>query len=346
MTTKSAQLVKDLEKDIEPLPVPEFPERLLMDLCGRCNLRCPMCLRHGTDDEDARVAAIGNMSLKEAESILDEVMDAQPLVQPTMYGEPLLAPDFKKHIRNMKDRGIGVAINTNGLTMNEDIAQFLVDIKLDALFFSLDSVTPETFEKIRGVDQLDKLKRNLEMTLKVRSDATLPRIGATFTVQDDNRHESEAFVEEWIDKVDVVRLGNVYEDGKIAGLEVREERVPCRALYVTMPVASNGDSVICCHDAFSENVMGNVFKDGGVKAVWHGEKFTEARHYHETGQWDKIPFCKNCNAWTGHQYEDEVRDGILIRRSQQFEYYNRIDRLENWTENLRGHEQPDQNDGS
>jgi len=326
----------------ENTSVPEFPDRLLIDLCGRCNLRCPMCLRHGTDDEEARVAAIGNMSVEEAAGILDEVMHAKPLVQPTMYGEPLLAPRFKEHIQNMKSRGIGVAINTNGLTLNEDTAKFLVDIELDALFFSLDSVTPETFKKIRGVDELPKLKRKLKMMLEVRGDAPLPRIGATFTVQDENRHEAEAFVEEWIDKVDVVRLGNVYEDGKIADLVVEEKRVPCQALYVTMPVASNGDTLICCHDAFGENVMGNVFKDGGVKAVWHGEKFTEARHYHETGQWDKIPFCQNCNAWTGHQYTEEIRDGLMIRKSQQFTYYNRIDRLKNWTESLRGHEQPDQ----
>ena len=108
-----------------------------------------------------------------------------------------------------------------------------------------------------------------------------------------------------------------------------------------MPIHFNGDVSICCFDSFGEQVMGNVFKDGGVKAVWKGKKLQEVRHYHETGQWDEVPFCKDCNAWSGYIYEDEVKDGILIRRSPQFIYYNRMDRLESWHKDIRGHEHPD-----
>ena len=83
-----------------------------------------------------------------------------------------------------------------------------------------------------------------------------------------------------------------------------------------------------------------------MKAVWHGKKMSEIRHFHETGQYDKVPFCKNCNAWSGYLYEEEVveRVGVKIleRRSFQFVYYNRIDRLHTWTDNIsRGHEKPD-----
>jgi hypothetical protein len=87
--------------------------------------------------------------------------------------------------------------------------------------------------------------------------------------------------------------------------------------------------------------MGNVFKDGGVKAVWNGEKFREARRIHETGEFDKLPFCKNCNAWAGAVYTEQVEEvagvRVLVRRSPQFNYYNRLDRLESWHEHMRGH---------
>ena len=86
--------------------------------------------------------------------------------------------------------------------------------------------------------------------------------------------------------------------------------------------------------------MGNVFQDG-VKEVWHGEGYTRARRLHEAGDWDAIPFCKNCDVWAGYAYEEEVKGNLLIRRSPQFCYYNRIDRLESWGDHLRGHLAPD-----
>ncbi len=320
--------------------VPELPERLLLDLRGACNLKCPMCLLHGSDDRAAVEAKIGTMTVDQARRIMDEVMHARPLVQPSMWGEPLLARELRRHIANMKERGIAVAMNTNGLTLTEETARFFVEAKLDSVFFSLDSTTPETLKKVRGVDKLAKIERNVMMMLRIRGDAVYPRIGVSFTVQEENEHEVEAFVERWTRIVDVVRVGVVFEDGRLTGIKLPEERVPCHALYQTMPIHSNGDASICCFDSFGTQVMGNVFADG-VKAVWHGEKFNQVRHYHETGQWDKVPFCKDCNAWAGYQYEEEVRDGLLIRRSPQFIYYNRLDRLRNWQENLRGHAPPE-----
>ena len=78
-----------------------------------------------------------------------------------------------------------------------------------------------------------------------------------------------------------------------------------------------------------------------MKAIWNGEEFAKVRYYHETGQWDKVPFCTNCNGWAQYEYEEEIRDGFLIRRSPEFTYYNRIDRLKNWKgQLLGGHDEP------
>jgi hypothetical protein len=60
------------------------------------------------------------------------------------------------------------------------------------------------------------------------------------------------------------------------------------------------------------------------------------RYYHETEQWDKVPFCKPCTGWSQHDYAEEIRDGLLIRRSPEFTYYNRLDKMQNWQGSLRG----------
>ena len=55
-----------------------------------------------------------------------------------------------------------------------------------------------------------------------------------------------------------------------------------------------------------------------------------------------MPFCTNCNGWAQYEYEEEIRDGLLIRRSPEFTYYNRIERLKNWKGKLLGaHKAPD-----
>ena len=86
--------------------------------------------------------------------------------------------------------------------------------------------------------------------------------------------------------------------------------------------------------------MGNVFSSD-VRKVWNGEEFSKARYYHETEQWDKVPFCKSCNGWAQYEPEEEISDGLLIRKSPQYTYYNKISRLSNWNGSLLGgHQAP------
>lgn len=341
-----SKIVRDLRS--KKWEVPDLPERYLFDLRTECNLACPMCLLHGAPDSPEKEAAIGKMGVERSRKLLDEIMVAKPLIQPTMWGEPLLAKDLKEQLRMMKERGIAVAMNTNGLTLREEMCRFFVETKLDSIFFSLDSTTPETLKKVRGIDKLEKIKRNVMMMLRVRSEmnAIHPRIGTTFAIQDANRHELEDFVKYWVGIVDCVRTQLVFENGSLPDAEPPGERVPCAMIYHTMPIHYNGDVSICCYDSHRRAVMGNVFTDGGVRAVWHGPKFTELRHLHETGQYDKIPFCKDCNAWSGHVYTEELDEiggvKVMIRRSSQFAYYNRIDRLASWHEHMRGHAGLDQ----
>jgi radical SAM protein with 4Fe4S-binding SPASM domain len=301
-----------------------------MDLRTDCNLKCPMCIVHG-EVSDPRLQSFlrRSMSLEDARRILDEIMAAKPLVKPLLWSEPLLAKDFREHVKAMKDRGMAVSIDTNGLLMREDLATFLVQIEFDGVCVSIDSTTKETLQKVRGIDKLDKIHSAVDILLAARGDRMKPRIGVSFTTQDANRHELDAFIAHWIQRVDFVRVGQLYADGQFPDVQPTGERVPCDALYNTMVIHTNGDVSICCLDAFAENVVGNVFAEG-VRAVWHGEKLNGIRHLHETGQYNKVPFCAGCSRWASYQYQEEIRDGLLIRRNLEYAFYNRIDRLDNW----------------
>lgn len=319
----------------KPRPVPELPPRVLLDLATKCNLRCPMCTVWGSGDESAIDTVAGAMDLEASRRLLDELMAAKPLIQPNMYGEPLLAPMLRERIADMKSRGMSIAMNTNGLTLKEDLARYFVEQQVDSVMFSIDAVTKETLKKIRGIDKLSKLESAVFRMLKIRGAAEKPRVGVSFTKQDDNRHETDAFVQRWAGVVDVVRVGLVFIDGSFPEMQAPAVRTPCPAIYNTLPVHNDGTVTVCCLDGFKKTNVGNVFKEG-VNAVWQGEAFAKLRYYHETAQWDKAPFCEKCNGWAQHEFEDEIRDGLLIRRSPEFTYYNKIERLANWKGRLLG----------
>jgi len=325
----------------QPLPVAEYPERLLVDYATRCNLRCPMCPVWGVDEDTEIDRVRGIMDLDAARRMLDEVMAAKPMVAPSVYGEPLVIPDFKQVILDIKARGLPIAMNTNGLTLSGDIAAFLVENQVDSVMFSLDSVTKETLKVVRGIDKLEKIESAVFRLMKARGDAEYPRIGVSFTVQQENKHELEAFVERWVGVVDVVRTCPVFDTqlGTFTDVDTPMERLPCPAIYKTMPIHNDGTVRLCCLDGFRATSMGNIFTDG-VQAVWDGEEFAKARYYHETKQWDKVPFCKPCNGWAQYEYDEILEEGILIRKSPQFTYYNKITRLKNWKGSLLGGHKP------
>jgi wyosine [tRNA(Phe)-imidazoG37] synthetase (radical SAM superfamily) len=56
------------------------------------------------------------MDLAAARKMLDEFTEVQPMVAPSIYGEPLLIPNLREVLADLKRRGIAVAMNTNGLS--------------------------------------------------------------------------------------------------------------------------------------------------------------------------------------------------------------------------------------
>jgi hypothetical protein len=142
----------------------------------------------------------------------------------------------------------------------------MVEIKVDSISFSLDAVTREALEKIRGVDKLENIETAVFRMLTARSDRPLLRISASFTLQDANRHEEQAFIDRWVGLVDCVRVNLLFEIGTFSDMNVPEKRLACPTLYKTLPVHNDGTVTICCLDGFKQTNVGNVFQDG-VRAV-------------------------------------------------------------------------------
>ncbi|MEG3618332.1 radical SAM/SPASM domain-containing protein [Magnetovibrio sp. PR-2] len=323
-------------EDTSVYEVPKMPPRVIVDLRTDCNLKCPMCIVHGdTDNPKLDGFLKRDVDLDQLLSMVDEVAPHSPMMMASLWSEPLLAKAFKPYVEKLNGLGLTLALNTNGLRIRKDFAEYLIEQNIDAIAVSVDAHTPETLLKVRGVDKLEKIQNAVHMLLDARGDKLAPRIGVSITVQDENKHEVEDFVEHWIEYVDFVRVGELYTVDGFSQINTDMERKPCLALYNTIAIHADGNVSYCCLDGFAETSVGNAYEDG-VETVWNGDKMNQVRHWHETAQWDKVPFCKNCDRWASYDFEETVKDGVLIRKSPEYTYYNRIDRLENWSEELSG----------
>jgi radical SAM protein with 4Fe4S-binding SPASM domain len=83
-------------------------------------------------------------------------------------GEPLLNKELPRMIAALKARNVTVLFNTNATLLTEVWGKKLIDVGLDELRISLDSVDPETFHQIRGAPLLEKLIKNLKGFAKLK----------------------------------------------------------------------------------------------------------------------------------------------------------------------------------
>jgi len=313
--------------------MPELPGKIQIGIYdGYCNLKCPMCLLHSPEVKANIGNLRGKMSLMDLCRILDEVKEGKPPITPHRWSEPLVNKKFSAYVKAIKQHGLPVYVNTNGLLLTKELAVFFVEIQLDSITFSIDALTPETLRLFRGTNDLDGIKSSVFMMLRARGAAEYPRIGVSFTLGEANRHEKDEFVNYWLEYVDVVRIIKLYEkDRSVRNIALPEKRGPCADIYNTMIIDYKGDVSICCLDALSQTNMGNVLRQG-VKKVWHGEAFAQVRHYHETGQYDKLPLCKDCVPLSHFSYRETIAGDILTCQSPVMTFYNRLDRLDTWQE--------------
>ncbi|MBU1196522.1 MAG: SPASM domain-containing protein [Proteobacteria bacterium] len=333
-----SKFVELVNKNIWETKLSKIPPQIYIGVQdGYCNLKCPMCFIHSESNTTSDTSKYkGIMPFENYCKILDELKGSNTTINPYRFTEPLLIKNLRDCIIAAKDRNLSIALDTNGLLLTKEMADFFVKEGLDSIMFSIDAMTSDTLAKVRGVRQIEKIKASVFMMLEARGNLSSPRIGVSFVESESNHHEKQEFIDYWINHVDVIRVNKMFDGNKvIKDLSIPKKRFPCYALYSKMVINFNGDVTICTTDAFNVLNVGNVFTDG-VLNVWNSPALNKIRQYHESGQFEKLPFCKECNLWADSSYQDSTENGILIRKSQSVTYYNRLDRIETWKLQQKG----------
>ena len=110
------------------------------------------------------------MSFDLYQKIIDEGEKYRlPSVKLQYLGEPLLHPEVDKQIRYAKDAGIlDVIFNTNATLLTEEKSYEILEAGIDAIFFSVDSADPRTFNEIRIGADYEKVVANIHQFLEIK----------------------------------------------------------------------------------------------------------------------------------------------------------------------------------
>jgi radical SAM protein with 4Fe4S-binding SPASM domain len=310
---------------------PAFPSYICLETTNRCNLRCVHCLyRGGTTGHYRRKTGFIDVDL--ARRVLDQLQPYQSGVMLNGDGEALLHPHFHEIARHAVELGLpNVYFNTNGTLLKPEFTDRFVTYFKGAVSFSLDGFK-ESHERIRAGSSYERVVENIEYLQKRVRETNAPiKVNVAYCNYDQPETELAAFVKHWVERVDVVSVGEVYDkDYKIISEQINRqesrERRMCGVPWETFIVQWDG-FVVPCSNCFSLETQGNfVLGDArrqSLEEIWHGEPLNKLRERTETWQLDGT-VCEACERWNMYVvFGEKEEDGLLVSRTGVFTTYRK-----------------------
>lgn len=157
------------------------------NLTDRCNLACTHCYSSSGPGRDTS----NELSTAEALALIDDFSAmAVPLIL-FSGGEPLLRGDIWELARHAQQKGIKMALSTNGTLITADIARKIKESGIEYAGISLDGATPATHDRFRNFP--GAFERSIAAFSWCR-DAGL-RCGVRITLTQENSGELGALVD-------------------------------------------------------------------------------------------------------------------------------------------------------
>jgi len=272
---------------------PEKPLYFFIELNSHCNLNCKMCYQSLTSTK----RPVYSMPMHIVDKMAKEIKELEiPSMILSAGAEGLIHPEIKEIITKFKNAGIiDFILMTNGIKLTEDIAELIVDLGIERLSVSLDAATPQTYEKIRGIDKLELIKKNINKFLEIRKkkNSKLPFLRLTFVKQEENFAEIDAFYEKWKDKADLIDYQDLINYANVDELkQIDCEHFVCSNPFQRIGVGYNGDIYPCCSFYQKYFVLGNI-EDTTLLEAWNSPKINILRRAFRDKLEIPLP-CKNC----------------------------------------------------
>jgi radical SAM protein with 4Fe4S-binding SPASM domain len=122
------------------------PRLIFWEVTKGCNLRCIHCRATATE-----LSSPLDLPTAKALNLIEQVSQYAKPILVLSGGEPLFRADIFELARFATDRGLRVALATNGTLVTEEVARKIVDAGVRRVSISLDGANAATHDAFRGI---------------------------------------------------------------------------------------------------------------------------------------------------------------------------------------------------
>lgn len=207
-TTAAIVALQHLTRDFSEHMMPSW---IAFTATSHCNLRCPHCQTHGTEE----TRKIFNARAWPEELVTRLASESLPSAREfclSLSGEPLATPSLRRRLKEFSRFGARLHLTTNGTLLSNATLVRLLPIA-QTIGISIDGATKDVCEAIRLGAEFGKLITNIRTLTRARERLpgwSTPQISLEFTVMTSNVREMPH----------VVRLARVLGIGLVRFYEV------------------------------------------------------------------------------------------------------------------------------
>jgi len=213
-------------------------------------------------------------------------------------GEPTADSYLTERIKYAKDKGIlDVMFNTNATLLTEELSHKILEAGIDDIFFSVDSIIPSKFNKIRVGADYYQVVENIKNFIKIKNEGGYDHVQTRTSMvllPGTKDSEVEEYVNFWKPLVGIVGFDEWVDHSSGHGeYEEYNPNFVCAMPFQRMFILYDGICTPCCVDVKRGYVIGDANKTP-IKEIWNGERFTKLRGAHMNGNYRDIQICKEC----------------------------------------------------
>jgi radical SAM protein with 4Fe4S-binding SPASM domain len=297
------------------------PRRIFFEPTNTCNANCGHCVHDGQ-----MTRAKGMIKVNLVKDVLEDVKDWNRCTEICLFqqGEPLLHPDILELVRLCsKEYDFFTKMNTNGIALTKELSEGLIHNCLDYLVFSLDAITPATYEKIKRRDKFYKVINNILDYLEIwgeldtGEERSFIACDVNLLEEDANRPELE-MAKELLNKLPIGHIATYQLHNFTGPVEEvnatmddnwglpRAKWPCCNTPWDIVGIRWNGDVVACIYDFDSRSTVGNVKKET-LRDIWNGERMQAFRQAILDRDYEAIegkgPLCSTCSVMWQKEYQ-------------------------------------------
>lgn len=255
---------------------PPMPRQIQIETTNVCNHRCGFCAY----TEMVRTHAIMDPAL--FKRLVSEAYELGAREIGLFAGaEPLTCKSLEDYIVHCRTLGFEyMYISTNGALGDEARFKSLIDAGLSSIKFSINAGTRETYKRVHGRDEFDKVIRNLRFVSEYRRNVpSFKYLGLSFVGMPDTAHEYADIRELAGSLVDEVLY---YEANNQSGQKAELPPPPfetCVLPFNKLHISVEGYIKACCND-YDNYLAIEDLKTMSLKEAWHSPRFQQLRRAH------------------------------------------------------------------